>query len=59
VPTASDAFMTMMTGTMWQERAKQAQDAIVERTRERAREETMRRRRSLRDDDDEDLPSRD
>jgi prephenate dehydrogenase len=51
MPSASDAFMTMMTGAMWQERAKQAQDAIVERTRERAREESARRRRSLDDDD--------
>jgi prephenate dehydrogenase len=57
MPSASDAFMTMMTGAMWQERAKQAQDAIVERTRERAREESMRRRKSL--DDDDDLPLRD
>jgi prephenate dehydrogenase len=52
MPTASDAFMTMMTGAMWQERAKQAQEAIVERTRERAREESIRRRKSLDDDDD-------
>jgi prephenate dehydrogenase len=52
VPSASDAFMTMMTGAMWQERAKQAQDAIVERTRARAREESVRRRKSL-DDEDE------
>jgi prephenate dehydrogenase len=51
MPTASDAFMTMMTGAMWQERAKQAQDAIVERTRERAREESVRRRKTLDDDD--------
>ena len=50
MPTASDAFMTMMTGALWQERAKQAQEAIVERTRERAREESMRRRKSLDDD---------
>jgi prephenate dehydrogenase len=52
LPSAGDAFLTMMTGAMWQERAKQAQEAIVERTKERAREESIRRRRSLDDDDD-------
>jgi prephenate dehydrogenase len=51
LPTASDAFMTMMTGAMWQERAKQAQDAIVERTMQRSREEATRRRRTLDDDE--------
>lgn len=51
IPSASDAFMTMMTGALWQERAKQAQDAIVERTRASVQEE--RRRRKLMDDDDE------
>lgn len=51
LPSASDAFMTMMTGTMWQERAKQAQDAIVERTRERAAREDTGRRRKFMDDE--------
>jgi hypothetical protein len=52
MPSASDAFLTMMTGAMWQERAKQAQEAIVERTMQRSREESLRRRRLL-DDEDE------
>jgi prephenate dehydrogenase len=52
IPSASDAFMTMMTGALWQERAKQAQDAIVERTNASMREEQVRRRRKLMDEDD-------
>jgi prephenate dehydrogenase len=51
IPTASDAFMTMMTGALWQERAKQAQDAIVERTNASMREEQVRRRKLMDDDD--------
>jgi prephenate dehydrogenase len=50
IPSASDAFMTLMTGALWQERAKQAQDAIVQRTRASVEEE--RRRRRLMDEDD-------
>jgi hypothetical protein len=54
LPSASDAFMSMMTGALWQERAKQAQDAIVERTRNStAREEAERRRRMIDDEDDD------
>ncbi len=51
LPSAQDAFMTMMTGTLWQERAKQAQDLIVERTRQSAKEETIRRRKIMEDED--------
>jgi len=52
MPTASDAFMSMMTGALWQEHAKKAQDLIVERTRNSARDELSRRRRKM-DDEDE------
>jgi prephenate dehydrogenase len=52
-PSASDAFMTMMTGALWQERAKQTQDAIVERTRASIdREKPVSRRKLMEDDDD-------
>ena len=53
MPTASDAFMSMMTGALWQEHAKKAQDLIVERTRNSARDEVSRRRRMMGDDDDD------
>jgi prephenate dehydrogenase len=52
LPTASDAFMSMMTGSLWQEHSKRAQDMIVERTRISARDEASRRRRMM-DDEDE------
>ena len=52
LPTASDAFMSMMTGSLWQEHSKRAQDMIVERTRISARDEASRRRRKM-DDEDE------
>jgi prephenate dehydrogenase len=52
MPTASDAFMSMMTGALWQERAKQAQDAIVERTRHSVENEAARRRRLMEDEDE-------
>ena len=52
MPSASDAFMSMMTGALWQERAKQAQEAIVERTRNSVENEAARRRRLMEDEDD-------
>jgi prephenate dehydrogenase len=51
MPSASDAFMSMMTGALWQERAKQAQEAIVERTRNSVENEAARRRRLMEDED--------
>jgi prephenate dehydrogenase len=51
MPSASDAFMTMMTGALWQERAKQAQEVIVERTRNSVEGEAARRRRLMDEDD--------
>ncbi|HEU0073684.1 MAG TPA: prephenate dehydrogenase/arogenate dehydrogenase family protein [Dehalococcoidia bacterium] len=52
MPTASDAFMSMMTGALWQEHAKRAQDMIVERTRIGVESEAARRRRLMEDEDD-------
>lgn len=53
MPTASDAFMSMMTGALWQEHAKRAQEMIVERTvRDSGQSEAARRRRLMEDEDE-------
>jgi prephenate dehydrogenase len=52
-PSASDAFMTMMTGALWQERTKQTQEVIIERTRASlGREKPVSRRKLMEDEDD-------
>jgi prephenate dehydrogenase len=50
LPSSSEAFMTMLTGTLWQQRAKEVTEALQEQTREREREVRMRRR-TLDDED--------
>jgi len=54
MPSSSDAFMTLMTGAMWQDRMKQAQDTMTERSRARIEQDERARRRRLLEDDDED-----
>lgn len=52
MPTAADAFMSMMTGSLWQERSKQAQEAIRQRTQLSIDSEVERRRRRKSKEDD-------
>ncbi len=52
MPTAADAFMSMMTGSLWQERSKQAQEAMRERTRITIEDEVERKRRLKKREDD-------
>ena len=52
MPTAADAFMSMMTGSLWQERSKQAQEAIRQRTQLSMDSEVERRRRRKNKEDD-------
>jgi prephenate dehydrogenase len=52
MPSASDAFMSMMTGALWQDHSKRAQEMIVERTRRDGGESEAARRRRLMDEDD-------
>jgi prephenate dehydrogenase len=40
---SSEAFMTFLTGTLWQERAKEITGTLAEQANERARERRMRR----------------
>jgi prephenate dehydrogenase len=54
MPSSSDAFMSMMTGTMWQERMKAAQETMTERSRNTLERERARRRRLLEEDDEDD-----
>jgi hypothetical protein len=54
MPSSSDAFMSMMTGTMWQERLKAAQETMTERSRNTLERERARRRRLLEEDDEDD-----
>jgi prephenate dehydrogenase len=44
LPSSSDAFLTMLTGTLWQDRAKEVTAAMEERIKEREREQRLRRR---------------
>ena len=50
VPSSTEAFMSMLTGTLWQQRAKEVTEALQEQTRKR--EEQVRMRRRTLDDED-------
>jgi prephenate dehydrogenase len=54
MPSSSDAFMTLMTGAMWQDRMKQAQDTMTERSRARIEQDERARRKRLLQEEDED-----
>jgi prephenate dehydrogenase len=54
MPSSGDAFMSLMTGAMWQDRMKQAQDTMSERSRARIEQDERARRRRLLEENDED-----
>jgi len=53
MPKASEAFMSMMTGALWQERAKEAEEALKERRRDDVGEEARLRKQLIEENEDD------